>query len=448
MKKSRPILGITSVALFSIFIDAQEKPKEKEWNSKVYGWVRTEYSYDTRQSAYSREYLLNLYPNDVLLDKNGKDVNATRAAQFLSITSRVGVNFRGPNVWGAKANGKIEADFFGNTELNKTTSGTGSTGLLRLRHAYAALDWGKSALTFGQTWYPSFITDVFPGVVNFNTGIMFNPFGWATQVKLIQKLSPELALSVVAYKDREFQTATGGVTYPAGVATAVGSANSATFNSATPTFHGQLQYKNKHITAGIAAEYQSLKPIISTGSGTTLLADNEKVNSADFLAYFKYSNDKFTAKAYGITGGNLNHMVMLGGFAGYKESNGQESYKPTKTSAFWVDLSSNNDKVTPGVFFGYTKNEGCDTGFQSLYTRGANAAYTSGSGGSIPARVLNNVWRASARVEFKQNKFSFAPEVEYTAAKWGDLQNDGTSIRSTDSQVGNLRTTVRVEYSF
>ena len=440
MKKVGILLGISSsLFLFNLSFAQQdsisnadllkriekleaEQKKTKEWEASIYGWVRTEYNFDSRQSAYSREYNLNLYPLDEKLDANGKDINAASASNFLAITSRVGINFKGPDVWGAKASGKIEADFFGNTELNKTSAGSGSTGLLRLRHATATLDWGKTAVTFGQTWYPSFIPEVFPGVANFNTGILFNPFGWAGQIRVSQKLANELSFIAVAYKDREFQTAnaTGA------------SANSATFNSAMPTFHGQFQYKNKNIVAGIAAEYQSLKPVIESNN----LASDEKVNSANFLAYFKYSNEKIIAKLYGISGGNLHHLVMLGGFAGYTEPNGQESYKPSRTSAFWVDLASANPKIAPGVFFGYTKNSGVDEGYKNLYMRGVSGT-----------RILDNVWRASARVDFKQNKFSISPELEYTAAKWGDLNANGKAENNI-KDVGNFRGMVRVMYSF
>ncbi len=399
-----------------------EKNKVKEWDVSTYGWVRTEYNFDSRQSAYSREYNLNLYPLDEKLDANGKDINSAAASNFLSITTRVGLNIKGPNVWGAKASGKIEADFFGNTEINKSSAGSGSIGLLRLRHAYATLAWPKTSLTFGQTWYPSFIPEVYPGVANFNTGILFNPFGWAGQIKLTQKITDDLSFTAVAYKDREFQTAnaTGAFT------------NSATINSVMPTFHGQLQYKHKNIIAGIAAEFQSLKPVIESNN----LVSTEKLNAAAYLAYFKYSDSKFSAKLYGITGGNLHHLVMIGGFAGYEQANGQESYKPTKTSSFWIDLASNNEQIAPGVFFGYTKNSGVDEGYKNLYIRGASGT-----------RLLDNVWRASARVEFKQNKFNIAPELEYTAAKYGDIQNDATaSGRITN--VGNFRAMLRVMYSF
>lgn len=399
-----------------------ENSKKKEWDINFYGWVRTEYHYDSRQSAYSRELMLNLYPLDKKLDANGEDINAANGSNFLAIASRLGTRIKGPDVWGAKASANIEGDFFGNTELNRTSAGTVAIGLFRLRHATATLAWPKTAVTFGQTWYPEFVTEVFPGTVNFNTGIMFNPFGWAGQIKLVQNITPELSLIAVAYKDREFQAPTA----------AGGFLNSGTINSSMPALHGQLQYKTKSIVAGAGAEYQSLKPVIESNG----LASSYKVNSTAFLAYVKITNELLTAKLYGITGGNLHHFVMLGGFGGYPEGNGQESYRPTKTSAAWLDVSGNNPLISPGLFLGYTKNSGLEEGYKNLYFRG-----------SAGNRVLDNVWRASARVEFKQNKFNIAPELEYTGATWGDLQKDGTA-GGNEAKVGNFRTTVRVMYSF
>ncbi|MGZ5264828.1 MAG: hypothetical protein ACXWBY_05750, partial [Kaistella sp.] len=147
MKKLTFLLGILPALFFNTSLKAQdsisnayllkriealenEKNKSKEWDATLYGWVRTEYSFDSRQSAYSREYNLNLYPLDEKLDAKGKDINDAGESNFLAITSRVGIKFRGPDVWGAQATGNIEADFFGNTELNKSAAGSGSTGLL------------------------------------------------------------------------------------------------------------------------------------------------------------------------------------------------------------------------------------------------------------------------------------------------------------------------------
>jgi hypothetical protein len=414
---------MVSFAVLSFYGNAQTAtptaaPAEKEWDVSLYGFIRADYIWDTRKSAQVREDQLNLYPLDESLDANGTDVNAVGASNFLSVVSRLGTKVKGPNVWGAKMSGTLEGDFFGNTE-----GATSSIGMFRLRHAYANMEWSKTTLTMGQTWYPTFIPEVFPGVANFSTGIMFNPFGWATQVRLKHNLTKELSFALTAYKEREFTTATA----------TTGSQNSAAINSSLPTLHGQFQYKNKNWIAGFGAEYKSLQPLTVSGGKAT----SEKVTSTSFVGYFKYSNDKFSVKAYGITGGNMYNLVMLGGFAGYTAPGEVEKYEASKTTAFWIDIASNNKKTAPGFFFGQTSNGG--TGKD-----GATALYMRGISGS---RGVDNVWRASARVDFKQNKFRVTPELEYTKATWGSVKSDG-SIDGNTKDVGNFRAMVSCVYSF
>lgn len=407
----KSVVLISALTLISVQnFKSQEKPKE--WDVSMYGFVRTDYIFDSRQSAYVREYNLNLYPTDIKPDANGKDINATGASNFLSITSRLGVKVKGPDVWGAKINGTIEGDFFGNTEISSSASGSGSIGLFRLRHAYVTMTWPKTTLVMGQTWYPSFIPEVYPGVINFNTGILFNPFGWSTQLKVKQKLNENLTLDLAAYKDREFSSiSVSGTT-----------TNAPSYNSILPTLHAQLQYKSKKVIAGIGTEYRSLQPNISYTDATgKVYATTEKVNSTAFLGYFKYSDDNIVAKAYGITGGNLTNFVMLGGYVGYI-NNGLESYKPTKTSAFWIDIASNKQKIAPGIFFGYTKNNGADVDASTV-----TKYYMRGISGN---RGIDDVWRISGRVDFKQNKFKISPEIEYTNAKWGNVDNSASVINS------------------
>jgi len=398
------------------------KPTEKEWDISIYGFVRTDYIWDTRKSAQVREYNLNLYPLDEVLDTNGDDINAAGQSNFLSVVSRLGVKAKGPNVWGAKVTGNLEGDFFGNTES--------SIGLFRLRHAYANLEWSKTSLTLGQTWYPTFIPEVFPGVANFSTGILFNPFGWASQIRLKQNLTKELSFTATAYKEREFttSTATGGTQ------------NSASINSALPTLHGQFQFKNKNWIAGFGAEYKSLQPLTeSAGKVST-----EKANSTSIVGYFKYSNDKFSVKAYGISGGDMSNLVMLGGFAGYTASGQQEKYKAIKTSAYWIDIASNGKKIAPGLFVGYTKNDGTDK--NGLASGETVKFYARGFSGT---RVVDNVLRASARVDFKQNKFRITPELEYTAATWGDLNTNANGTADLNQKdVKNFRAMISCVYSF
>jgi hypothetical protein len=67
--------------------------------------------------------------------------------------------------------------------------------------------------------------------------------------------------------------------------------------------------------------------------------------------------------------------------------------------------------------------------------------------GTSGTRGVDNVWRASARVDFKQNKFRITPELEYTSATWGDLNSDA-SVGGNTTDVGNFRAMVSVVYSF
>lgn len=401
---------------------------EKEWDVTMYGFIRTDYIYDSRKSASVRESQLNLYPLDA--PATGDDLNAVGSSNFLSVVSRLGTKVKGPNVWGAKMNGTLEGDFFGNTE-----GATSSIGMFRLRHAFVTMDWSKTQLTMGQTWYPTFIPEVFPGVANFNTGIMFNPFGWATQVKLKQNLTKELSFALTAYKEREFTATTASI----------GTQNSGAINSLLPTLHGQFQYKNKNWIAGIGAEYKSLQPLtdFTLAPSGTKVATSEKVKSTAVMGYFKYSNDKFSVKAYGISGSDLQNLVMIGGFVGYTSSNQVEHYEATKTNSFWLDLASTGKKIAPGLFFGYTSNGGTGT---NAATGESVKYYMRGFSGS---RVIDNVMRLSGRVDFKQNKFRVTPEVEYTAAKWGDFNanGDGTSDLNTRN-VSNVRVMVSCAYSF
>lgn len=407
-------------------VSTTEAPPEKEWEVSLYGFIRTDYMWDTRKSSQVREGNLNLYPLDA--PAAGNDFNAVGSSNFLSVVSRLGTKVKGPSVWGAKMSGTLEGDFFGNVE--------GSTiGLLRLRHAYVNMEWSKTSLTMGQTWYPTFIPEVFPGVANFNTGILFNPFGWATQVRLKYNLTKEFSVAATAYKEREF-TAT---------VSTIGTQNSASINSSLPSFHGQLQYKNKNWIAGVGAEIKTLQPLteFTLTPSNVKVPTTEKVNSNSFMAYLKYSNDKFCVKAYGISGTNLQSLVMLGGFVGYNSADKVEEYEASKTTAYWIDIAGNGKKIAPGLFFGMTTNDGAS---RTLVAGETAKYYMRGVTGN---RVVDNVMRVSGRVDFKQNKFRVTPEIEYTQATWGDLNANGDASADLNQRdVHNTRFMVSCAYSF
>jgi len=89
-------------------------------------------------------------------------------------TSRIWFKSTGPSMLSAKTGGLIELDF---------ANGSSSGLTPRLRHAYGFLDWGKTKLTFGQTWDNFSIVNA--NTIDFNGGLATG-FGLACRVPQIK----------------------------------------------------------------------------------------------------------------------------------------------------------------------------------------------------------------------------------------------------------------------
>jgi hypothetical protein len=63
------------------------------------------------------------------------------------------------------------------------------------------------------------------------------------------------------------------------------------------------------------------------------------------------------------------------------------------------------------------------------------------------ARMVDNVWRLSGRIDFKKNKFRISPELELTSADWGASDAYGKTTGAL-TNVSNFRTMVSCVYTF
>ncbi len=401
---------------------AAAKPADNtaSFGIKLYGFLRNDIMYDSRQIVSAREGDLSLYAKDKLPDANGKDINAAPTFHMLAITSRLGGTITGPNAFGAKTSGILEAEFFGNFD--------GGINEFRLRHAWAKLDWPKTQLAFGQYWHPMFVTECYPGVIDFNTGMPFQPFNRSPQVRLTQKLDKanKLSLLLAAISQRDFASVA-----PSGYA-----ATDPLRNSAVPNLHAQLQFKNAHLSAGVGIDYKSIRPKLN--SGTPNMVSKEKVNSTSFIGYIKVTTKPVVLKAEIVVGDNLTDHVMIGGYLGYTDSTGEaEKYAATKTKSYWFDIAGTGKKIIPGLFIGFTSNDGAKPGATAAYGRSI------GFGG----RGIKNVFRVSPRMEFVSGKFKFGTEIEYTAAQYGVLSN-GSKVTGTTDKINNTRFLLTTTFSF
>jgi len=316
-----------------------EKKADPSWGIKFSGFIRNDIFYDSRQVVSARpanQGELLLYPTNVNNDINGKDINAASSLDMLAITTRLVGTVTGPDAFGAKTSGVIEAEFFGNAN--------GNENVFRLRHAIARLDWPKTQLALGQFWHPLFVTDCFPGVLSFNTGMPFQPFARNPQVRLTQKLGKELNLIVAAISQTEaFVSSGSGTNIALGAATG---SQAYISNAVVPNLHAQLQYKTKAFLAGIALDYKSLRPALSAASSagaTTLVASDERVNSLSFETYTKVTTKDLILKAEYVSGQNLYDHLMIGGYLAYG-STPNITYKPISINSYWVEIMGTGKK--------------------------------------------------------------------------------------------------------
>jgi hypothetical protein len=382
---------------------------------KFSGFVKNDIFLDTRQSTAAlglREGHFYLFPDNKVLDINGKDINANTSLHFLSIQTRLKGDITGPDAFGAKTSGTIEAEFFGTSEADING--------FRLRHAFVKLDWAKTTLISGQFWHPMFITESFPGTISFNTGAPFQPFSRNPQVRLIRSLG-KISLSATAYGQRDFTTPGPD-----------GNSNKYLRNSCVPGLDLQLKVTAGEAVTGWAGfGYKRIRPELRT-----LLNLETKENLGSISAYlnFKIRTAPLLISMMGVYAQNAADLMMTGGYAISSTDllTQYRTYTNLNTGSAWLDLSTTGTKVVAGLFAGYSKNLGSsDLIDGSVYGRGTD---------------VDHLLRVSPRISFNSGKLTFAAETEYTAAAYGTRMADG-KVSGTDT-VANLRLLFSTIYRF
>lgn len=387
-----------------------DKDEEKNWGISFSGFIKSDYWYDSRQVVASREDLFLFYPDNEFFDKHGNDINASSAFNYSAITSRLLGKISGPDAFGAKTSGLIEADFSGvsNADING----------FRLRHAYGKLSWERSELLFGQFWHPMFVVEVFPNVISLNTGAPFQPFIRNPQISFTQFFGNfNVNLSLLSQRDNSSDGP-------------LGFDNTYMRNTLTPNVHLQLQYRGNNHVLGAAGDYKRLRPRLYSDS---LVSTNETIGSYAFMGYWKYSDNDFTWQCKGIYGQNLTEHLMLGGYALRTKDieSGIETYTPTNHLSFWGNVVYGRN-IRFGLFAGYAKNLG--TSHENLgvyFSRGENIDY---------------LYRIAPSVSFISNSVQISTEVEYTAAAYGEPDNMG--IIKNSKEVSNIRGLLTFFYFF
>lgn len=405
--------------IFSAFIFSQEKTNQL--NLKLYGFVRGDFTYDTRQSVAANEGLFFLYPRDKDEDANGDDLNAVSNSGFYTFNTRFGVDASGLNAFNADLSLKVEADFAG---FSGASGGTST--VLRIRQAYMKANWTNSSLLLGQTWHPMFLP-VFPDVISLATGAPFNPFNRSPQVRFDYRAN---CITITGAGIYQLQSASIGPE---------GKTNSYQRNAVIPELYFGLNYNYRQVSAGIGIDYLTLKPRTRSNFGENVYKVDETISSLSYSAYCKYAKDLFSVSAKTIYGQNLSNMSMLGGF-GIKEidpNTGEQKYTNFTHSSTWLNVSYGS-KYRGNLFAGYTKNLGSKDELVE-----STAVYGEGM-------TIDNLYRLCGTFTYNIPKFTIGLEYEFTTAAYGDAGTfDWKEGKYNDTHsVGNHRIVGVICYNF
>ncbi len=397
---------------------------EGDYTATIGGYVRTEMFFDTRENFEAREGHLMILPKMERLDLDNKDLNERFKTNLLSIQTRLNLKVTGPEVWGAKTSGYIEAEFFGTSDADVNG--------VRMRHAYIDMNWKSTSIRAGQTWHPLFDGEIFAGTISFNTGVPFQPFARAPQLRVTQNFTPELSLFGAISSNRDF-SAFG----PSGLS------NNYLRNSGIPELSAGLKYKTDAFTIGVNGEFKKQTPrteytVAATPTAKTYRTE-ASVSSFAANTFIKFKSGDLLIKAMGMYGQNMNDMLMIAGYTVKAiNANGDYEYTPFNMMSAWGDIAYGKD-IEVGIFFGYTKNLGtADSTIGNLGTteKPITPYYSRYATGN---KDVESAFRVSPRVIFTTGAFKIGAELEYTSATYGTMDNlDKNSFKDTKA-VNNIR---------
>ena len=411
-------------ALMTMFIGgakAQEKP-----SVKLYGFIRNYACFDTRESMTSNSEQFYYMPKDEKLDANGEDINEQPNMMLLSITTRLGLNITGLEFLGAKTSAKIESDFAG--------FGTSNT-VLRIRQAYAKMEWEKNSILAGQAWHPM-MGDMMPDVFSLETGAPFTPFSRTPQVRY-------------DYKNKGFTlTATALYQYQYTSYGPDGASFNYARNAIVPELYFQAMYKNGGFMIGAGVDLLTLKPrqsytMDSTDENGATVTDTYKckedpVVSISPTIFVSYKKGNWGIKGRFTYAQNAAHLSMISGYGVTKvNENGEQEYGSINSAGGWVDVTYKKTLkkgfLTFCCFAGYTKNLGCKDEFTGpIYMRGE--------------KNMDNMWRVAPSVLYTHNAMQIGIEYNPTTVAYGTP--DSQYKMSDTHNVTNHRICAMLKYNF
>ncbi len=414
---------VPTFAADSTKVEAKRNPYEME----VYGFVRNDFTFDSRKTMAAVGELFSFIPMDNQLNSMGEDLNAVPSSRLLAVVSRLGFNFKSPTFGGMYINAKIETDFCG---------AGANYNMFRIRHAWVGLNWKHHQLLAGQNWHPM-SGDLLPNIVSLNTGAPFNAFSRAPQVRYNAKIDAVTLSAAAIYQLQYPAPGPGTFNKETGKYATENSTKYQVFGGLPEMYLG-VTYAANGLKMGLGGEFMSLRPRTTAEVNGETVKVNETVNSVATQLFVQYSNKNFTAAAKSIYGENTGHLLMMSGYGyyGVKEDGYSLNYAPLAQSATWLTLAYHTAKekhnVRATLLGGYMKNLGARHDLNGVYVRGYDN--------------IDQIFRVAPSIQYLYKGLVLGVEYEYTGVMYG-TPNANFSVAG-DHLVGNHRAYVMLVYNF
>ncbi|MBO6006068.1 MAG: hypothetical protein J6P49_04350, partial [Paludibacteraceae bacterium] len=389
--------------------------------------------------------LIELIPLDKEVNPLGEDLNNQANSRYLAMTTRVGMNITGPDVWGAKTSGNIEFDFNGYGDQNS---------LFRIRHAFFRLDWTHHALILGQTWHP-LVGCATPDEFSYAAGAPYNTLNRSPQIQYNYKPVEGLSLkAAVLWQLQYTSVGPSGIDNYASLAKNSSGVNFSKY-SIIPDMYAGLGYNKDGWEAGAGVDVTYIRPRTkgkfdhdndaSTDDITRKVDDH--VWSFSPIIYAGWTSGKWSIKAKSILAQNLSHTNTISGYAVTgTNSDGSFDYTPLTHTTSYINVFYGK-KYKVGIYAGYSKNLGLLSGELATVTdtKGTSGTlvYYKGKNGS---NDIDQNWRICPSFSYNLKHFNIGVQYELSGIDYGTMKKNGT-VGDTHS-IYNHRVLGMVKYNF
>ena len=421
----RIIIALAALVLCTSAFAADADQSKFKQHLKFYGFIRTYFAFDTRESNAGTEDLYYYMPNPEKLNAAGIDVNECASFRFAAITSRFGLDILGYEFGGYKIGGKIECDFYALT--TNTSSKVTGAALMRLRQAYATVSKGNRIWKVGQAWHP--MAADMPDMLSLDTGVPFAPFSRTPQVNFEWNFAKTWSLTAAAIGQMQYMS-----TGPDGAVADYAR------NGIAPEIYFGLNHKNDGKILRFGLDFISLKPRRFTAAGQRA---SDRINNLNLFLYGQTKLGYWDWKTKVVYANDCSHLNMIGGYgvSGIC-TDGSYTYSADRNLSAWTTFSRKKKDCNwvPQLFLGFTKMFG--TRDEIISIPDVKTFYE-----KLNASTVNCAWCIQPEILYNLGKMQFGAQLMYTGVNYG---------RSTDAfkraqdcyTVANYRIQMMVKYTF